>query len=106
MSLPDWQGVFRLCPEAVELSRQANSEAPWEAYRLAVAKVIGESAIHSTVGGYPRWIQGDETPDGGTLLAQIDSEHEAGIMWGDVGCVYLFLSQGPEATVSLALQCC
>ena len=83
-----------------------NSEAPWEVYREAVARIVGEQDIASCVGGYSHWIQGDNTPEGAVLLAQIDSEHEAGIMWGDVGCVYLFLATGREPQISLTLQCC
>ncbi len=106
LSLPDWEGARRWCPEASDLSCQANSEAPWQAYQEAVRCIVGDQDIASCIGGYPRWIQGENTPDGADLLAQIDSESEAGIMWGDVGSVYLFRSPGREGQVSLVLQCC
>jgi hypothetical protein len=106
LSLPDWEGTRRWCPDASDLSCQANSEAPWEAYQKAVERIVGDQNLASCVGGYPRWIQGEDTPDGANLLAQIDSEDQAGIMWGDVGCVYLFLSTGEEPRISLTLQCC
>lgn len=106
LSLPDWEGVNRWCPEAAELSCQFNDDAPWEAYRQAVERLVGEQEINSKTGGYPKWIQGEDTPEDSILLAQIDSEDEAGIMWGDVGSVYLFLSQNPEAKIKFVLQCC
>lgn len=105
-SLPDWEGAQLWCPDAMDLSCQANSDAPWEAYQSAVEKIVGDQKIETCVGGYPRWIQGEETPDKADLLAQIDSVDDAGIMWGDVGCVYLFVSKGPTPQMSLKLQCC
>jgi hypothetical protein len=106
LSLPDWEGTTRWCPEASDLSCKANGEAPWQAYQEAVNRLVGDQEITSCIGGYPRWIQGEETPNGADLLAQIDSENEAGIMWGDVGSVYLFRSPGPDGQASLVLQCC
>jgi uncharacterized protein YwqG len=106
LSLPDWDGADLWCPDAGDLCCEVNNEAPWEEYRAAVERIPGEQEIQSRVGGYPHWIQGEATPDKAEFLAQIDSKHDAGIMWGDVGCVYLFLSKGSEPRVSLNLQCC
>jgi hypothetical protein len=106
LSLPDWEGAARWCSQAMELAAEMNSEAPWEVYREAVQRIAGEQEIESRIGGYPHWIQGNGTPDGATFLAQIDSEDQAGIMWGDVGCVYLFVSDHADTTVRLVLQCC
>jgi uncharacterized protein YwqG len=106
LSLPDWEGISRWSQEASDLSCQVNSEARWQAYQEAVERTVGDQELASCVGGYPRWIQGEDTPDGANFLAQIDSESGAGIMWGDVGCVYLFRSTAPESQVSLVLQCC
>jgi len=105
-SLPDWEGTALHCPEASDISCEFNSESPWEAYQEAVEQLVGVQEIQSVVGGYPKWVQGESTPEGTSLLAQIDTESEANIMWGDVGCVYLFLANEGEPRVSMELQCC
>ena len=106
LSLPDWEGTTRWCPDASDLACQLNEESPWQEYQHAAEAITGEHKICSVVGGYPRWIQGEQTPDEAVLLAQIDSEVEAGIMWGDVGSVYLFVSTSAPTRFYLILQCC
>jgi uncharacterized protein YwqG len=107
-SLPGWEGQRLWCPEAYDLAAELNADQPWTAYQQAVQDIIGEQPeITSCVGGYPRWIQGEETPKKMSFLAQIDSEEEkAGIMWGDVGSVYLFLLPNRPHTIRMVFQCC
>jgi hypothetical protein len=106
VSLPDWEGTSLWCPEASDLACRLDEEWPWETYHDAATAIVGEQEITSRVGGYPRWIQNEDTPPGMDFLAQIDSEDEAGIMWGDVGSVYLFLSPDEPFRTALVLQCC
>jgi uncharacterized protein YwqG len=54
-------------------------------------------------------VQGESTPidDEGNpmkLLFQIDSEDNAGLMWGDVGLIYVFYDKKTEK-IEFTLQC-
>jgi len=42
------------------------------------------------------------------LVWQLDSEPEAGIMWGDTGRVYIFACPVPcsQHALALVMQCC
>lgn len=98
-SLPDWQGIDLYQETASKLSCVLNEDDPWEPYQATVSKLCGEYSIHSQIGGYPIWMQGESTPKtrlGGNmqLLFQIDSEEEAGLMWGDGGLIYIFYDPG------------
>ena len=108
-SLPDWEGIDTYSSEVEALSCRLNEEEPWEAYAEVVTHLIGEPDYRSQLGGYPRWVQGGETPKGVggqpmKLLFQIDSEHEAGLMWGDVGLIYVFYDE-QDGKVEFILQC-
>lgn len=111
-SLPDWDGVGEVAPRIVELSGALDEAEPWEPYsEIAEGLLGGEPDYRTQVGGYPRFVQNadfPECPDCGermALLAQIDSEEEAGIMWGDSGSVYLFGCGRHPAQVQMRLQC-
>jgi hypothetical protein len=103
-SLPVWEGQDRDAPGADELAKAVNPESPWEAYQAACERLAGPQEITTAVGGYPHWLQGDDLPAGARLLAAIDSEEAAGITWGDVGCVFLFLSADEPPVPTLLLQ--
>lgn len=110
-SLPDWDGIDTYCPQAAKLSHEANDDEPWAAYESLKEKLTGGEGGTGTVGGYPDWIQGNDTPvcprcmKGMELLAQIGSDDEAGLMWGDAGDVYLFLCREHPAETRLVMQC-
>lgn len=105
-SLPNWEGTTRHCEAISDLACEVNEDAPWEAFNAAVAELVGDAEIRSQLGGYPKWIQGDETPEDMEFLAQIDSENAAELMWGDVGSVYLFVTTSGEPEFELIMQCC
>jgi hypothetical protein len=109
-SLPDWEGIWVHQPLAGKLSCVLNEDEPWDAYDKVCTELLGEETDYrSQLGGYPKWIQSEaspETEDGKLLplLFQLDSEQEAGLMWGDTGLVYLFYNvQGGRS--ELELQC-
>ncbi|MBW3127266.1 DUF1963 domain-containing protein [Hymenobacter profundi] len=111
-SLPDWGGLNELAAgaDAVALAETLNAVDPWDAYDEAVTQLLGEGDYQSILGGYPRWLQGAENPVdaiGHTLplLFQLDSEHEAGIMWGDSGLVYVFYDPQRPGYFTFELQC-
>lgn len=111
ISLPDWEGIESRSRAAAEAAARANPDEPWEAYDSAVEALGGFADYATMVGGYPRWIQGEATPDcevcgsGMLTLAQIDTEDEADITWGDVGCVYIFYCPKHPKETRLELQC-
>lgn len=110
-SLPDWEGIDVYCPEASALSAELNDDEPWEAYTELLQKITGRDDYSTMIGGYPRWVQSESTPKCPQChhlleqFAQIDSEDEAGLMWGDVGCVYLFCCREHPSEVRFELQC-
>lgn len=108
-TLPDWEGIDLHQQAASKLSCVLNEDEPWDNYDQAVNKVIGEQNYQSQLGGYPKWVQGESTPKGSDgnpmkLLFQIDSEENAGLMWGDVGLIYVFYDEKTERT-EFILQC-
>lgn len=111
-SLPNWESINDLLPAAAELSAKSNKEEPWAAYQKTVEELLGgEPEINSQIGGYPNWIQGAESIECEKcktrmrLLGQIDSEEDAGLMWGDVGAVYLFECPKHADQIQMRLQC-
>ena len=92
-SLPDLEGLELYSPDTWRfVTMQENT---WDLYEDAVAGLTGAQHYRSQWGGYPAWVQGESTPkiQGGEnmpLLFQIDSEDHAGLMWGDMGLVYVF----------------
>lgn len=108
-SLPDWEGIDLHCNDAFKLSCVLNEDKPWDSYDQIVTKLIGEQDYQSQLGGYPKWVQGESTPkdkEGNPmkLLFQIDSEDNAGLMWGDVGLIYVFYDKKSER-IEFTLQC-
>lgn len=109
-SLPDWDGIDTYLSDFGNLDIFKNHEDPWDLYEQIVSNLIGEQDYQSQLGGYPKWVQGESTPEdknGGLmkLLFQIDSEEEAGLMWGDVGVIYVFYDEETER-IEFTLQCC
>lgn len=108
-SLPDWEGIGVHCGNAEKLSCILDEEEPWGNYGKACEELIGESDYCSQIGGYPKWVQGESTPEKADgvvmdLLFQIDSEDNADIMWGDTGLVYVFYDNETERA-EFTLQC-
>jgi uncharacterized protein YwqG len=108
-SLPDWEGIDLHNSLASKLSCVINEDQPWESYQKIVSKLCGEQNYQSQLGGYPNWVQGESTPkdkDGRPmrLLFQLDSENNAGLMWGDVGLVYVFYEEA-TGRIEFTLQC-
>jgi uncharacterized protein YwqG len=111
-SLPDWEGLSDIAPDLAQLSAAADENEPWAAYQTAVEELLGaEPDFHTQIGGYPHWVQGADIPEckacskSMRLLAQIDSEEDAGLMWGDSGSVYLFECSAHPDQIAMRLQC-
>lgn len=108
-SLPDWEGIDLYDNNASKLSCVLNEDEPWDSYGQMVSKLIGAQDYQSQLGGYPNWVQGESTPNDPEgnpmkLLFQIDSDDNAGLMWGDVGLIYVFYDEKTE-NIEFALQC-
>lgn len=109
-SLPNWEGVSSYSKEAAGLCEQINPEEPWQAYEEGVEKLTGSQDYQSQFGGYPKWVQGESTPDNAKgepkeLLFQVDSEENADLMWGDMGLVYVFYDKDDFQNIAFTLQC-
>jgi uncharacterized protein YwqG len=112
VSLPDWESLDTVDPELSNLSASLDHDEPWEPYSSACTEVLGEEpSCRTQIGGYPSFIQGANFPDCSEcgqamrLLMQIDSEDDAGLMWGDAGSVYLFECPKHPKNVQMRLQC-
>ncbi|WP_417860660.1 DUF1963 domain-containing protein [Winogradskyella sediminis] len=108
-TLPDWEGIDVFGRNASKLSCVLNEDEPWDNYDQIVSKLIGEQEYQSQLGGYPTWVQGEATPIDSKgkpmkLLFQIDSEDNAGLMWGDAGLVYVFYDEN-TGDLEFVLQC-
>ena len=100
-SLPDdeWydKTVKMLCEKLNGESKKKN----FDSYNFIKEKLSCEQDFCSQLGGYPRWLQGDDTPKDNDfqLLFQLDSEDEAGLHWVDCGLVYVFYNPKTKETV-------
>lgn len=109
LSLPDWEGIDEYRPEIKNMLDRLNPDEPWELYEQICEKVTGNCYYQTQLGGYPRWVQGESTPVNSRgervpLLFQVDSEDNAGLMWGDVGLVYIFFDE-TDNKVWFEFQC-
>jgi uncharacterized protein YwqG len=108
-SLPDWEGIELYDPRIMKLASVLNEADPWDLYDEVVRRLIGEQDYRSQIGGYPKWVQNESTPENGNgkllpLLFQIDSEEKAELMWGDSGLLYFFYDAVSRKT-EFELQC-
>lgn len=109
-SLPDWEGLDVYCNKALKLACVLDEDESWDLYDQIVTKLTGiDDQYQSQLGGFPRWVQGEATPDNSKrnptkLLFQIDSEDNADIMWGDAGLIYVFYDEETE-DIEFTLQC-
>ncbi|MCL2521688.1 MAG: YwqG family protein [Erysipelotrichales bacterium] len=110
-SLPDWEGISHYSKNASNLSCILNEDEPWANYEKIKAKLTereyeeDEEIYISQIGGYPAWVQGDDTPEGCEFLLQLNSEEETtNLMWGDMGLVYFFYNK-KNKKIEFILQC-
>jgi uncharacterized protein YwqG len=67
--------------------------------------------LSSRIGGHPSYVQGGSDRACPSchremaLVLQLDSEDRAGLMWGDLGCVYLFRCPEHPAALRFLLEC-
>lgn len=107
-TLPDWESVDLYNNQISDLAYEINSESPWEAYRELVHECVPKQRFQSQLGGYPIFVQGNETPISKNgkpmeLLFQIDSEENADLRWADMGMVYVFYDR-IDGNVYFSLQ--
>lgn len=106
--LPDWNDLELLLPQAQIL---CGEDDPYEIYDAAVSRCGCITDFATLIGGYPKWIQGETTKSckvcGSEMefFAQIDSEENSYLMWGDCGMVYLFRCPNHKNEFALELQC-
>lgn len=108
LSLPDWEALQVHHPDIAQLLQQFNPDEPYEVYNSLCQKILGLCYYQSQLGGYPRWVQNEATPVNRRgnlvpLLFQVDSEDNAGLMWGDVGLIYVFYDKA-DGQILMELQ--
>lgn len=109
--LPDWDGLDSVSEEVSSLCCEINEDSPWEEYEEAVNRAGCLNDYASLLGGYPRYVQGEAQPMCSvcdaemSFYAQVDSEDDADLMWGDVGLVYFFRCPTHLNEFHLELQC-
>lgn len=109
--LPDWESIDSASKEVSDLCCKMNDDSPWEEYEKAVERAGCLNDYATLLGGYPRFVQGEASPacplcnEEMKFYAQVDSEDEANIMWGDVGLVYFFRCPEHINEFQLELQC-
>lgn len=109
-SMPNWEGIASYSLKVIDICEKINEEEPWEPYdQLAQALTGQEEEAESQLGGHPKWIQAESIPKDSKgkdlkFLFQIDSEENAGIMWGDTGMVYAFYDPQTKK-IEFELQC-
>jgi uncharacterized protein YwqG len=110
-SVPDYNDIERWFPEIDALARVLNPTLPFLPYRnLFESTMCLDSPFQSRIGGWPTWVHGSPLPAGKErgpmrLLAQIDSEYAANLMWGDSGCVYLLVDPANPTDIRMSLEC-
>ncbi len=108
---PDYEELDNLSIEISNAVKEINIEDFWDEYDEAVEELGGFTSSASTIGGYPFWVQNadvfncDICENRMKLLAQIDSEEEANLNWGDSGLIYLFFCENHPAEIKFTLQC-
>ena len=106
--LPDRDDLEFLSPQAQALFGKDN---PYEIYEAAASRSGCLTDFATLIGGYPKWIQGETTKSceicGSKMefFAQVDSEENSYLMWGDCGMVYLFRCPEHKTEFKLELQC-
>lgn len=109
--LPDWESIDSVSGDVGDLCCKLDDDSPWEEYERSVEEAGCLNDYATLLGGYPRFVQGAagfKCPQCNTEMvfyAQIDSEDEASVMWGDVGVVYFFRCPQHKAEFQLELQC-
>lgn len=107
-TLPDFNDLEVLSPEAAQIFSENDR---YEDYEVAAAERGCLTDYATFIGGYPKWIQSETTKvcaicgDEMAFFAQIDSEDNADVMWGDSGAVYLFRCAAHKNEFALELQC-
>lgn len=88
------------CPD-IQYSEELTADDPlymeiWELYSDALDLLDAWPSESSHIGGWPVWVQGEDTPSNMKLLLQLNDFDNAPFMWGDAGSLYLFYSDSGE----------
>ncbi len=94
-SLPDWESLESV---PFDVSLLLNEDDDGEKYYEIYEELIGDSEMKSQIGGYPQFVQDDETPDTVEgepmeVLFQLVSEENPDIIWGDFGVALVFYDE-------------
>lgn len=110
-TLPDYETIENDFPEVAALCEAVDDEDPVSAYEEAGIEVGCEMEPFTSIGGYPKWIQGEASQvcpvckKNMEFVCQIDSEAAVELMWGDAGCLYIFRCPEHKNEFAMEMQC-
>ena len=85
---PSWEDFADKVPRAVARSREGD-------WFFGHTNEIGDDDLAVLIGGWPQWIQGEQTPKDAEFVLQVVSTYKGKLNYGDSGNLYLF--RGPDA---------
>ncbi len=110
-ALPDFETIENEYPEIAALCEEVDPEDSMSAFEEAGLEIGCEMEPFTSIGGYPKWIQGEASQicpvcsKGMEFVCQIDSEAAVELMWGDAGCLYIFQCAQHKNEFAMEMQC-
>lgn len=110
-ALPDYETIENGYEEIAELCSEIDAEDPLSVYEEAGLAINCEMEPFTSIGGYPKWIQGEASQvcpichKNMEFICQIDSEAGVELMWGDAGCLYIFQCGQHKDEYAMEMQC-
>jgi len=105
LTFPSPVDSFLRCPGIADAAGRFRD--PYRAYRRSLKRIGYHERFATRLFGYPSWIQDNTMDDEGLLfLAQIGSEEEAGLVFGDAGVLFIAVhNTGKPEFVTDLWQC-
>ena len=111
-SLPSWEVLESYDPTTYEMIQELYPEEPFEAYEQCRANLIEFDGIDflAYYGGFPEFVKEVDVPICSCcqkqmkLFLQLNSFEEFSMVWGNVGCLYLFTCEKQAANFQIVVQ--
>ena len=90
-----WNDFKMLPPRGNDVITQIRSK--YQLFNIEEKIESTDSPTHPTyIGGWPRFVQGDSTPNNSFLIANFEESESSTAMWGDCGTAQLWISKGED----------
>lgn len=104
ITYPSPVGTFLRTPEIARIAKGLGD--PHKAYRKSLTRLAWKSEFGTQLFGYPSWIQCDSLDDDDLIfVAQVGSETEANLMFGDAGVLFIAVRADGGEFVTDLWQC-